>query len=105
LLVAIESPKKIADTVARCADMLNLGTSTFRREYIQTGLVKPVDLGGRGLSIILAELHSAVARRAAEQRADPSKKKLRNAGAVRAARGDVSNPWGRKGKPKKLARG
>jgi hypothetical protein len=98
--MAIQASDKIADTVARCADMLNLGTSTFRREYIDTGLVTPVDLGGRGLSIILSELHAAVARRAAEQIADPTKKKLRNAGAVRAAKGDVSNPWGRKGKPK-----
>jgi len=94
--VAIKDPEKIADTVARCADMLNLGTSTFRREYIETGLVTPVDLGGRGLSIVLSDLRAAVARRAAEQLADPTKKKLRNAGAVRAAKGDISSP----GKPK-----
>ena len=96
----INNSDKIADSVAHCAKLLNLGTSTFRREYIETGLVTPVDLGARGESIIIGHLRAAVERRAAEQFADPSKKKLRNIGAQTAARHGVSNPWGRRGKPK-----
>ena len=91
---------KIAAGIPEAAALVGLGVSTLRRLYIKPGLVVPVDLGGRARSIILAELRAAIERKAAEQRADPTVGKLRNAGAQLAAEGRVANPYGRAGRPK-----
>jgi hypothetical protein len=95
---------KIAAPIPEAAALVGLGVSTLRRLYIKTGLVVPVDLGGRGLSILLDDLRAAIKRRAAEQVADPTQIKHRNAGGQKAALGIAPNPWGRKGKPAEVAR-
>lgn len=92
-------PEKIADSIANSAASIGISVSQFRRKFITTGLVVPVDLGGRSPSILQAQLHAAVAKHTAEQAADPAKKAARSGGAVLAARGRIGNPWGRKGKP------
>jgi hypothetical protein len=92
-------PEKIADSIANSAASIGISVSQFRRKYIATGLVVPVDLGGRSPSVLQAELRAAVAKHAAEQAADPTKKAARSGGAVLKARHRIGNPWGRHGKP------
>jgi hypothetical protein len=100
--------EKLADSVHNCAVSLGLGVATFREQFIKSGLVTPVDLGGRGESIIISELKAAIEKRAAEQKADPSLKQPRSAGAKLAAEGRIGNPLGfngkgvSKGKPAKV---
>jgi hypothetical protein len=96
---------KIAAAIPVAAELVGISESALRNNFIRTGLVVPVDLGGRGESIILADLRAAVERKAAEQRADPSLKKMRNSNATQLAAGRPPNPYGRAGKPKKAARG
>jgi hypothetical protein len=96
----IDQSEKIADTVVNSAALLGISVSQFRRVYLHTGLIVPVDLGGRSPSIILADLRAAVAKRQTEQ-ADPAgpKPPPRSSGAVLAARNQKPNPYGRHGKP------
>lgn len=91
--------EKIADSVANSAALLGISVSQFRRLYIFTGLVTPVDLGGRAESILRSQLVAAVNQRAAEQIADPSKKTARSGGAVLKREGRIGNKYGRLGKP------
>jgi hypothetical protein len=97
---SFNDPDKIADSIPNSAASIGISTGQFRREFIATGLVTPVDLGGRGESILRSQLLAAVAKRTAEQVADPGKKKVRNGGAKLKARGVIGNPWGRHGRPK-----
>jgi len=96
--------EKIAVPIPEAAVLLGISVSTLRRQYIATGLLFPVDLGGRAESILISELNTAAERKAQEQRADPSLKKLRTSNAALVAAGRVPNPWGRRGKPKSSAR-
>ena len=92
--------EKFAVPISEAASIAGIAESNLRRAFIKPGLVTPIDLGGRGPVILVSELHAAIEKKAAEQRADPSKRKLRSAGAHLAAKGIVANPWGRAGKPK-----
>jgi hypothetical protein len=59
----IKPPLTVSLTKAH--EFLGAGSRTqFKKTWVDSGLVKPVDMGGRGLSIIVAELEEAVRKRA-----------------------------------------
>lgn len=72
---------------------------TFRRRFIESGLVQLIDLGGRSPHVLRSELDAAVLKIAAEQKANPSLFIPRSGGAILKARGQIGNKWGRHGKP------
>jgi hypothetical protein len=73
--------------------------STFKRKFVESGLVQLIDLGGRSPRILKSQIRDAVLKIAADQAAHPELKVARSGGAVLAARGRIANPWGRKGRP------
>jgi hypothetical protein len=59
------TPKPISIPLVRAHELLGSGSRTqFKKIFVDSGLVTPVDLGGRGLSVIVAELEAAVQKRA-----------------------------------------
>jgi hypothetical protein len=72
---------------------------TFRRRFIESGLVQLIDLGGRSPHVLRSEVDAAVLKIAAEQKANPALFVPRSGGAVLKARGKIGNKWGRHGKP------
>jgi hypothetical protein len=73
--------------------------SAFRRRFIKTGLVQPIDVGSRSPLYLKSQIRDAMLKIAADQAANPELVKPRSGGAVLAARGRIANPWGRHGKP------
>jgi hypothetical protein len=104
----VEPPKEELSSltldIAAAAAYVHSSRSAFRRRFINTGLLQPIDLGGRSPCVLRSKLEEAVLKIAAEQAADPSLRKLRSGGAVLAARKTPGNPWGRNGKPADVAR-
>jgi hypothetical protein len=46
-------------------ELVGSGSRTqFKKVFVDSGLVKPVDMGARGLSVIVAEVEDAVRKRA-----------------------------------------
>lgn len=95
--------EKIFGSRRYCADLYDMSVQTLDRVFIKPGLVTLVDLGARGDVIRLSQLAEAVARKEAEQAADPSLKTVRSGAAKLKKDGRKGNPWGCKGKPADVA--
>jgi hypothetical protein len=61
--------KPITVPLMRAHELLGSGSrSQFKKVYVDTGLVKPIDVGARGLSVVIDEVHAAVRQRIADIR-------------------------------------
>jgi predicted DNA-binding transcriptional regulator AlpA len=59
----------IAIPIRKAAEIVGCSRPQFYKHWIGRGLVKPVDLGARGKSIILEQLRAAIAAEVARQQA------------------------------------
>lgn len=57
--------KPIAIPLARAHELVGCSRTQFSKVWVDGGLVKPLDMGGRGLSVLLSELETAIEKRAA----------------------------------------
>jgi hypothetical protein len=82
----IEQIKPITVPLARAHELLGSGTRTqFKKVFVDTGLIQPVDMGGRGLSVIVSELEAAVLKRAEAIRTGSLVPPIRNSRGRRAS--------------------
>lgn len=62
----IDQIKPITVPLMNAHHLVGSGSRTqFKKVFVDSGLVKPVDMGARGLSVIVAEVEDAVRKRAA----------------------------------------
>ncbi len=54
----------IAVPLMAAGDLVGCSRTQFKKIFVDEGLVRPVDLGARGLSVIVSELRDAVHKRA-----------------------------------------
>jgi predicted DNA-binding transcriptional regulator AlpA len=66
----VEKPtiEKMAVSIPQAAQIVGVSRAKFYSMWINEGLVKPVDLGARGRSVLLEELKAAIYARAHQQR-------------------------------------
>jgi hypothetical protein len=62
--VTDQTIEPIAIPISKAHLMVGCSQSTFYKFWIGEGLVKPVDLGGRGQSVIVDEVKAAMLKRA-----------------------------------------
>lgn len=80
-----QSIKKVAVPAAQGHHITGGSKSGFYKIWIGEGWVKPVDLGCRGQSVIVAEVEAAILKRAEMVRAGQIPSSIRNAGAKTGA--------------------
>jgi hypothetical protein len=57
--------KRLTMPLVEAHELVGSGSRTqFKKIFVDSGLVKPVDMGARGLSVIIAEVEDAVRKRA-----------------------------------------
>jgi hypothetical protein len=61
----IEQIKPIAIPLMQAHQLVGCSRTQFKKIFVDGDLIVPIDLGGRGLSIIVAEVEDAVLKRAA----------------------------------------
>jgi hypothetical protein len=61
----IEQIKPIAIPLQDAHQLVGCARTQFKKIFVDEGWVKPVDMGARGLSVIVAEVEEAVRKRAA----------------------------------------
>jgi hypothetical protein len=77
-----EPIKPFAILMTNAHEHAHISRTQFIKLYVKTGLIKPVDLGARGLSVVLAELEAVLAQRVADIRAGKIVPPVRTSRAV-----------------------
>ncbi len=81
-----ESLKPITVPLMNAHELVGSGSRTqFKKVFVDTGLVKPIDMGARGLSVIVAEVEAAVLKRAEDIRSGKLVAPVRNSRGKRPA--------------------
>lgn len=82
----IDQIKPLTVPLVSAHQLLGSGSRTqFKKMFVDTGLVEPVDMGARGLSVIVAEVEEAVVKRAAMIRSGEIVPPIRSSRGKRAA--------------------
>jgi hypothetical protein len=84
----IDPIKPISIPLVRAHELVGAGSRTqFKKIFVDTGLVEPVDMGARGLSVLVAEVEDAVRKRAAMIRSGEIVPPIRSSRGKKAAVG------------------
>jgi hypothetical protein len=59
----IKPAEPVAIPLVRAHELVGCSRTQFAKIWVESGLIQPVDLGGRGRSVILAELQAAIKKR------------------------------------------
>lgn len=60
----IEQVKPISIPLMRAHELVGCSRTQFKKIFVDGGLIDPVDMGARGLSVIVAEVEVAIHKRA-----------------------------------------
>jgi hypothetical protein len=81
----IDQVKPIAIPLMHAHQLVGCARTQFKKIFVDEGWVKPVDMGARGLSVIVAEVEEAVRKRAAMIRSGEIVPPIRSSRGKRAA--------------------
>jgi hypothetical protein len=80
----IEQVKPIAIPLMQAHQLIGCSRTQFKKIFVDGKLVEPVDMGARGLSVIVAEVEEAVRKRAAMIRSGEIVQEIRSSRGKRA---------------------
>jgi hypothetical protein len=81
----IETVKRITIPLNEAHQLVGSSRTQFKKIFVDGGLIDPVDMGARGLSVIVAEVEEAVRKRAAMIRSGEIVPPIRSSRGKRAA--------------------
>jgi hypothetical protein len=79
----VDQINPIAMPLMRAHELVGCSRTNFKKIFVDEGWVKPVDMGARGLSVIVAEVEDAVRKRAAMIRSGEIVPPIRNSTSSR----------------------
>jgi hypothetical protein len=81
----IDQIKPIAIPLMQAHQLVGCSRTQFKKIFVDGDLIEPVDMGARGLSVIVAEVEEAVRKRAAMIRSGEIVPPVRSSRGKRAA--------------------